>query len=331
MAEQSAPISYSLDKNLFLYTSLTSGSSHIVTATSRLETILKANRIPFLAIDVATDDRARNIWGRRAGKDASGRVRKLPGLVQEGTVLGDLVEIEEWNEYGEMKMHVKIHGTSNLVPLRPKAGQPSGKTSKAPIAQENKKPESASATAASKTSDQPKSSQSDVPSAISSVLQQVGQEAAQKAKQGMKKVTETLGGVGQAEPIKKEAEPAKKEAEKAAAPAPISINCQSMTQPPFKVLAQQLGGKHQMPCQILVHLLPRPSAEEIKQVEEACAIPEEDEDEEETSDEDDNADTEKTSEPDVVSSTKLGSKEEHTEEEESDDSDESDDAEDKKS
>jgi hypothetical protein len=88
MAEQSAPMSYSLDPNLFLYTSLTSGSSHIVTATSRLETILKANRIPFLAIDVATDDRARNIWGRRAGKDASGRVRKLPGLVQEGTVLG---------------------------------------------------------------------------------------------------------------------------------------------------------------------------------------------------------------------------------------------------
>ena len=89
MAEESAPPkSYATDPNLFLYTSLTSGSSHIVTATSRLETILKANRIPFIALDVATDDKARMIWGRRAGKDESGRVRKLPGLVQGGVVLG---------------------------------------------------------------------------------------------------------------------------------------------------------------------------------------------------------------------------------------------------
>jgi hypothetical protein len=70
------------DPRLFLYTSLTAGSSHIITATSRLETILKANKIPFLAIDVATDEKARRLWGRRAGK------RKLPGLVKEGFVLG---------------------------------------------------------------------------------------------------------------------------------------------------------------------------------------------------------------------------------------------------
>lgn len=70
------------DPRLFLYTSLTAGSSHIITATSRLETILKANRIPFLAIDVATDEKARRLWGRRAGK------RKLPGLVKEGYVVG---------------------------------------------------------------------------------------------------------------------------------------------------------------------------------------------------------------------------------------------------
>lgn len=35
------------DGTLYLFTSLTAGSSHIITATSRLETILKANRIPF--------------------------------------------------------------------------------------------------------------------------------------------------------------------------------------------------------------------------------------------------------------------------------------------
>lgn len=87
MAE-TAPKTYSMDPTLYLYTSLTSGSSHIVTATSRMETILKANRIPFKAIDIATDEKARMLWGRRSGKDEGGRVRKLPGLVQEGFVIG---------------------------------------------------------------------------------------------------------------------------------------------------------------------------------------------------------------------------------------------------
>ena len=70
------------DPRLFLYTSLTAGSSHIITATSRMETILKANKIPFQAIDIATDEKARRLWQRRAGK------RKIPGLVKEGYVVG---------------------------------------------------------------------------------------------------------------------------------------------------------------------------------------------------------------------------------------------------
>lgn len=70
------------DPRLFLYTSLTAGSSHIITATSRMETILKANKIPFQAIDTATDEKARRLWQRRAGQ------RKLPGLVKEGFVIG---------------------------------------------------------------------------------------------------------------------------------------------------------------------------------------------------------------------------------------------------
>jgi len=86
-APPAAP-SYSTDPALYIYTSLTAGSSHIVTATSRLETILRANRVPFKAIDLATDEKARMLWGRRAGKDESGRLRKLPGLVQMGLVLG---------------------------------------------------------------------------------------------------------------------------------------------------------------------------------------------------------------------------------------------------
>lgn len=107
MAE-STTSSYSMDPTLWLYTSLTSGSSHIITATSRMETILKANRIPFKALDLATDEKARMLWGRRAGKDDSGRQRKIPGLVQMGMVIGDIVEVEDWNEYGELKQHIKI-------------------------------------------------------------------------------------------------------------------------------------------------------------------------------------------------------------------------------
>lgn len=70
------------DNTLYLYTSLTAGSSHIVTATARLETILKANKLPFQAIDIATDDTARKLWGRRS------RGRKLPGLVKSGMIVG---------------------------------------------------------------------------------------------------------------------------------------------------------------------------------------------------------------------------------------------------
>ncbi|ORY66282.1 uncharacterized protein BCR38DRAFT_429784 [Pseudomassariella vexata] len=117
MAEP-AKTSYSTDPALYIYTSLTAGSSHIVTATSRLETILRANRVPFKAIDVATDEKARMLWGRRAGKDESGRLRKLPGLVQMGMVLGDLVEIEDWNEYGELKQHVQIYYDDFTTPSK---------------------------------------------------------------------------------------------------------------------------------------------------------------------------------------------------------------------
>ncbi|KAI1356471.1 hypothetical protein F5Y01DRAFT_267451 [Xylaria sp. FL0043] len=123
MAEN-AGASYSTDPALYIYTSLTAGSSHIVTATSRLETILRANRVPFKALDIATDDKARMLWGRRGGKDEGGRMRKLPALVQMGMVLGDLVEIEEWNEYGELKEHVTIYYDDFTIPPKNQAPPP---------------------------------------------------------------------------------------------------------------------------------------------------------------------------------------------------------------
>jgi hypothetical protein len=73
---------YDNDPTLYLFTSLTAGSSHIVTATSRIETILKANKIPFKGVDTATDDLARKLFQRRA------HGKKLPLLVKEGYVLG---------------------------------------------------------------------------------------------------------------------------------------------------------------------------------------------------------------------------------------------------
>ena len=69
------------DPTLYLFTSLTAGSSHIITATARIGTILKAARIPHVAVDTATDEGARKLWGRRA------KGKKLPGLVKEGFVI----------------------------------------------------------------------------------------------------------------------------------------------------------------------------------------------------------------------------------------------------
>ncbi|GME26935.1 Amino acid/polyamine transporter I [Neofusicoccum parvum] len=84
------------DNTLYLFTSLTAGSSHIVTATSRIETILKANRIPFTYIDTATNESAKKLYQRR------GQGKKFPLLVKEGYFLGGITEVEEWNEFGEL-------------------------------------------------------------------------------------------------------------------------------------------------------------------------------------------------------------------------------------
>jgi hypothetical protein len=254
-----------------------------------------------------------------------------------------------------MKMHVKIVGTSNLVPLRPKAGQPAGTASKHPVGQENKKPMSVQSSVASKSPEQSQSPKSDVPSALSSVLQQVGQEAAQIARSGKKKVVDSLGGVGA---------PAKKEAEKASTPAPLVVddlqieklaindptslqspnstawrkgpNVIPSIEPPAspppsmeKYSLQSPNSTAWKPTEfnppILEHRgssISVASAEEIKQIEEACAIPEEDEDEEDTSAEEDGEGTEKDTKSEVAKDIKPASKEKsESEEDESDASD----------
>ncbi|KAK4464922.1 hypothetical protein QBC42DRAFT_196199 [Cladorrhinum samala] len=190
--DQPQPKPYSTDPALFIYTSLTAGSSHIVTATSRLETILRANRVPFKAIDIAVDEKARMLWGRRAGKDASGRQRKLPGLVQEGFVLGDLVEIEEWNEYGELKQHVKIYYDEFTIPSINQAPPPVHPKPADPIplmAPKAEQPKPSTASTSSSTTKNPSSSSSTATTApaagatITLPIRSIAEEAAQKAKQ----------------------------------------------------------------------------------------------------------------------------------------------------
>ncbi|KAF2277493.1 uncharacterized protein EI97DRAFT_432364, partial [Westerdykella ornata] len=108
---------YDNDPTLYLFTSLTAGSSHIITATSRIETILKANKIPFKGVDTATDDLARKLFQRRA------QGKKLPLLVKEGYVLGDLEQIEEWNEYDELKEALGVTATPAAAPAKPAPAQ----------------------------------------------------------------------------------------------------------------------------------------------------------------------------------------------------------------
>lgn len=67
---------------IYLLTSLSSGSSAIVTATARLEHILNSNKIPFKAVDLATDDKAKRLWQWK------GKGRRLPGVAKDGEVIG---------------------------------------------------------------------------------------------------------------------------------------------------------------------------------------------------------------------------------------------------
>ncbi|KAL9599986.1 MAG: hypothetical protein Q9219_003455 [cf. Caloplaca sp. 3 TL-2023] len=180
----STPKSYHTDPTLYLYTSLTAGSSQIITATSRLETILKANRIPFQALDVATDEKARMLWGRRAGK------RKLPGLVRMGMLVGDLEEIEEWNEYGELKE---------------KVGGPMNKSESSVTSTPTKMPQSASMSSKLSTTDAPSdqasssenisqsTTSSKTESPMAAAMRQAGMEAAKKAGDAKAKVLAKAG------------------------------------------------------------------------------------------------------------------------------------------
>lgn len=176
MADQT-PKSYHTDPNLYLYTSLTAGSSQIITATSRMEIILKANKIQFQALDVATDDKARMLWGRRAGK------RKLPGLVRMGNIVGDIVEVEEWNEYGELREKLepglKPAPSAPATPSKASTAPSSDTMSKVPGTNPVTPSKPSPFISSAETPPRPVPSSTDSP--LTTAMRQAGFEAAKKA------------------------------------------------------------------------------------------------------------------------------------------------------
>ncbi len=86
------------DTQLYVYTSLTSGTTGLISKTSRLEVMLKAHNIHFKVIDVADDEAARNLWRGMAAD-----TQKLPGLVKGGRLIGDFEDVELANDSGELK------------------------------------------------------------------------------------------------------------------------------------------------------------------------------------------------------------------------------------
>ncbi|PYH93960.1 hypothetical protein BO71DRAFT_419703 [Aspergillus ellipticus CBS 707.79] len=163
------------DSTLYLYTSLTAGSSHIVTATARLETILKANKLPFRAIDVATDDAARKLWGRRS------KGKKLPGLVKFNQIVGDLEEVEEWNEYGELRMQVNNVEDIDGIPASTSTTTAAPAT---PSATSTPTPETATLKQSTIKIQSPPSKETPKDSSATLAMRQASEEAAAKAKAG---------------------------------------------------------------------------------------------------------------------------------------------------
>ncbi|EQL37423.1 hypothetical protein BDFG_01035 [Blastomyces dermatitidis ATCC 26199] len=174
----SLPKSYFSDTDtLYLFTSLTAGSSHIITATSRVETILKANKIQFRAVDVATDEEARTMWRRRS------KGKSLPVLVRDEMVVADLKEIEEWNEYGELKEQLQIsQSKSSPIPSatttassKPDITAPSVTAAATSVPRE-------STPSRIQIQEPPPSRESHTEDRITLALRQAGEEAASKAK-----------------------------------------------------------------------------------------------------------------------------------------------------
>jgi len=121
------------------------------------------------------------LWGRRA------KNRKLPGLVRMGMIVGDLNEVEEWNEYGELKENVEPAGTRTDTISTPTPSATSTPSKPPPSTTIPSNPPSAPADTTTESSEPTSStgfSSAPAPAkeaSFTTALRQAGFEAAKKA------------------------------------------------------------------------------------------------------------------------------------------------------
>lgn len=83
-----------------VYYSSVSGNTLWTKHTDRVEFLLSANKIPFQSIDVSTDPEALQYMKRQSQLKNIGQ---LPQVFRDGQFIGGKEELDEANEYGELK------------------------------------------------------------------------------------------------------------------------------------------------------------------------------------------------------------------------------------
>lgn len=127
------------------------------------------------------------------------------------------MEIEDWNEYGELKQHVKIYydahttpakgtptPTPNITPAKKTASKAATATSSESSSKpsESTKSEPETKAEVKKNVEEPEKAAptGGLPTAFTIAMKQAGEEAAKKAKEGKKKVVQVFDGTGEATP-----------------------------------------------------------------------------------------------------------------------------------
>lgn len=124
------------------------------------------------------------IWGRRS------RGRKLPGLVKYAQVIGDLEQIEEWNEYGELKEQIDDNPAVEALPTKTAAPAAPAQVS-GPPSRDSSETRHISISEPPKSADRnPAATLDQTGSPMAMVMRQAGAEAAAKA--GQKKTLKPM-------------------------------------------------------------------------------------------------------------------------------------------
>ncbi|KAG5519968.1 hypothetical protein PMAC_000245 [Pneumocystis sp. 'macacae'] len=65
--------------------------------TSRLQFLLETTQLPFEIVDLATNPKAKELWYRCS------QGKSLPAVVKQGKIIGNIDDIENANELGQLK------------------------------------------------------------------------------------------------------------------------------------------------------------------------------------------------------------------------------------